>query len=434
MDRGDNGRNGSGKGAPKQLWVLMGTVFVDMVGLLMVLPLLPYYARDFDAGGTAVGLLTSIFAASQLLSAPFWGRFSDKLGRRPIILGGLLCSFTGYLFFGFSQALWMLFATRLMQGMGAGTIGVIQAYVSDSVGRKERSKALGWITAAASAGVMVGPLLGSQASKYLGQGGPGFLAAGLCLVNVVFAWRLLPESSSRKGASQQRSILGSLWEVVRHPSSPTSSMVWIYALAMMAFSAMQAVLALYLLDRFGITEENIGYFYTYVGGVSVVMRAVLLGPILDRLGEAWCMRLGALLMTLGFVAIPLAGTILLFIPATTLIPVGTALLFPTCTSTLTQRAREEEVGQVLGVQQSFRGISGILGPAWAGAVYEVVGEGMAKSMEAPILLGSPLFLGAMVMTLVLVVTLKATDPAEDDAEETGAASSSDARAAESGAT
>jgi len=410
----------------------MGTVFVDMVGLLMVLPLLPYYARDFEAGGLAIGLLTSIFAAAQLLSAPFWGRFSDRYGRRPIILAGLLFSTAGYIFFGLSQALWMLFATRLMQGLGAGTIGVVQAYVSDSVPRKERAKALGWLTAAASAGVMMGPLVGSLTSDLAGPSAPGFFAAALCLLNVGFAWKLLAESSTQKKTVQRSSIVRSMVDVFRHPSSPTSSMVWIYAVAMMAFSAMQAVLALYLMDRFGITERNIGWFYTYVGAVSVVMRAVLLGPILDRVGEARAMRLGAVLMTLGFASIPLAGHIALFLPATTLIPVGTALLFPTCTSLLTQRAPEAEVGQILGVQQSFRGIAGILGPAWAGAVYEFVGERFADALGSPILLGSPLFLGAVFMTLVIFLTLRVRVDEGDD-EGDGEVILVAARAAESAA-
>jgi multidrug resistance protein len=389
------------RGAPKQLWVLMATVFVDMIGLLMVLPLLPYYARDFDAGGLAVGLLTAIFAAAQLLSAPFWGRFSDRYGRRPIILAGLLASAAGYLVFGVAQALWMLFATRLLQGLGAGTIGVVQAYVSDSVEPRERSKAFGWLSAAASAGVMVGPLVGSFSSEYLGPQGPGFFAAGLCLVNVAFAWRLLPEPEKSSSPAAKRSILRSLGDVFAHPALPTSSMIWIYALAMMASSVMQTVLALYLMDRFAITERDIGWFYTYVGGVSVVMRAALLGRILDTFGESRTMRMGALAMALGFFLIPVAPSLLLFVPATTLIPVGTAMLFPTCTSRLTQSAPAGEVGQLLGVQLSFRGIAGILGPAWAGAAYEFVN------------IRSPLLAGGVVMALVFFVTLRVTDQEEE---------------------
>ncbi len=394
-------------GAPKQLWVLMATVFVDMIGMLMILPLLPYYARDFNAGALAVGLLTSTFAAAQFISAPFWGRLSDRYGRRPIILAGLLAAAVSYFCFGFATSLWLLFVTRLMQGFGAGTIGVIQAYVSDSVGPKERAKALGWLTAAASAGVTLGPLIGSRLAADFGQQAPGLFAASLCLLNVGFAWKLLPESSARKVSSRRQSIFRSLFQVLREPDSPTASMIWIYSLTMMAFLAMQAILGLYLIDRFGVTQNNIGYFYTFVGAVSVIMRAVLLGPILDRLGEARAMRLGALSMAMGFLAVPLAPSLLLFVPAMMLIPIGTAMLFPTSISLLTQRAPSEEVGQILGVQQSFRGIAGVLGPAWAGAVFDAIG------------IRSPLFFSAAIMGLVAYLTMRAVSPRQELSDEEG---------------
>ncbi|MDY7092480.1 MAG: MFS transporter [Acidobacteriota bacterium] len=389
-------------GAPKQLWVLMATVFIDMVGALIVLPLLPFYADNYDAGGWVIGLLTSIFAGAQLLSAPFWGRLSDHYGRRPVILGGLVASAFAYVCFGLASSLSMLFVTRLLQGLGAGTIGVIQAYVSDAVPAKERAKALGWLTAAASAGVTIGPLLGSVLAELLGQRGPGLFAAGLCVLNVVFAWRLLKEPTrDEDDGTDRRSVLHSIWEVVRHPSAPVSSLIWVYVLAMMAFMGFTAMMALYLKDRFGITERDIGWFYAYVGVVSVLMRGVALGPILDRLGESRAMRTGAAAMSLGFLFIPMVDRLSLFILASTLIPVGTAMLFPTSTSMLTQRSRRGEVGQTLGVQQAFRGISGILGPAWAGASFQWIH------------LGAPLYISSAIMALVLFVTLIITNPEED---------------------
>lgn len=379
--------------APKQLWVLMAAVFIDMVGALIVLPLLPFYADRYDAGGWLIGLMTSIFAAAQLLSAPFWGRLSDRYGRRPVILAGLVASALAYVCFGLANSLVLLFVTRLLQGFGAGTIGVLQAYVSDAVEPSQRAKAFGWLTAAASAGVSIGPLIGSALSQLLGQRGPGLFAAGLCLLNVAFAWRLLREPPREPHDEERRTVLHAVWEVVRHPRSPVSSLIWVYVLAMMAFMGFTAMMALYLKDRFGITETNIGWFYAYVGVVSVLMRAVALGPILDRIGEVRAMRTGSVAMALGFLAIPSLDRLSLFLLASTLIPVGTALLFPTSTSLLSQRARRSEIGQTLGVQQSFRGISGILGPAWAGAAFQWIG------------LGAPLYLSAGIMAFVTLATL-----------------------------
>jgi multidrug resistance protein len=383
----------AGNGIPRRLLVLMGIVFVDMIGVLMILPLLPYYATDFNASGTEVGLLTSIFAAAQVLSAPIWGRLSDRLGRRPIILFGLIGAAVGYLFFGFADALWMLFATRLFQGVGAGTIGVIQAYVSDSVEAKDRAKALGWLTAAASAGVMLGPIIGSFFSEQFGRSAPGLFAAALCIANLVFALRLLPESSAGP-SGQRRSLLRAMGEVLTHPAAPANWMVWVYSIGMMAFMAMNALMGLYLMEVFSITELQIGWFYTYVGGLSVVMRAALLGPILDRIGEVRAMQVGTTCMAVGLLAAPLVDHVALFLAVVALIPIGTAMFFPASTSILSQRSPKGEVGQMLGVQQSFRGIAGIAGPAWAGVAYDHVSK------------GAPFVIGAMVMAVAVLATLR----------------------------
>src|SRR5436309_6580824 len=182
--------------ALKQLWVLMATVFVDMMGFLIVAPTLPFYTTHLGARPLVVTLIISSFFLAQLLSAPFWGRFSDRYGRRPALLVGLGSSAVAYVLFGLANSIWLYFLFRLVQGAGGGTTGVVQAYVSDSVPPEKRAEALGWISAATSAGVMIGPLLGSLAT-YFGQSGPGFVAAGLCLLNVLSAWKWLPESNRR---------------------------------------------------------------------------------------------------------------------------------------------------------------------------------------------------------------------------------------------
>src|SRR5919108_5419678 len=174
-----------------KLVVLMVTAFVDMVGLLMVLPLLPFYAKALGGSGFIVGVLISSFAIAQLLASPFWGRFSDRYGRRPALLIGLSASAIAYVVFGLAASVWLLFLSRLVQGAGGGTTGVAQAYVADTVQPGDRARALGWLSAATSAGVMVGPVIGSFAAHF-GQAVPGLVAAALCLINVIFAWRWLP--------------------------------------------------------------------------------------------------------------------------------------------------------------------------------------------------------------------------------------------------
>jgi MFS family permease len=372
-------------GTLKQLGVLMATVFVDMIGFLIVQPTLPFYAKALGARPAIVTLVMAAFAFAQLLTAPLWGRLSDRLGRRPMLLCGLMISAVAFALFGLATSIWLLFLFRLVQGAGGGTTGVVQAYVSDSVPPADRAKALGWITAATSAGVMVGPLLGSLAT-YLGRSGPGFVAAGLCLLNVLSAWRWLPESKRREeapapgspAAAPRQPLRRAMLDVMRHPGSPVSALIWIYAVGMMAFMAMNGVLALYLGDAYGVTEKTIGWFYTYVGGVSLVMRALLLGKAVRRFGEIGVTRLGALSLVLGLACIPLPALMGSAMPVrlaalalvVLFVPVGTALLFPATTALVSSRAPRTETGQVMGVQQAFGGVARLLGPVWAGVVFE----------------------------------------------------------------
>lgn len=177
----------------KRLAVLMAVCFVDMLGLMLVAPLMPFYAKRMDAADWLVGPLIAAFAVAQLISSPVWGKFSDRYGRRPAMIIGLSASALAYVVFGFASSLWMLFASRLVQGLGGGTTGVAQAYVADTMAPGERAKALGWISAATSAGVLIGPVIGSVARSF-GTAVPGLVAAGLMLLCVAFAWKWLPES------------------------------------------------------------------------------------------------------------------------------------------------------------------------------------------------------------------------------------------------
>src|SRR5215831_5702068 len=203
---------------PAKLFTLMITAFVDMVGLLMIIPLLPFYVKELGGSGLDVnglhigvgsitGVIVASFTIAQLLSAPMWGRFSDRVGRRPVLLIALGAAGIAYLIFGFAHSLLVLFLSRLVQGAGGGTVGVIQAYVADSTDPKDRARALGWLSATTNLGVAFGPVLGSlaialgkrdiipgHASLQMGQAAPGIMAAALCLINIIFAARYLTES------------------------------------------------------------------------------------------------------------------------------------------------------------------------------------------------------------------------------------------------
>src|SRR5215207_10337889 len=246
---------------PAKLLTLMATAFIDMVGLLMIIPLLPFYVQTFGGSGVTilgihigigiiVGFIIAAFTVAQLLSAPMWGKFSDRVGRRPTLLIALTASAIAYLIFGFAHSLFLLFLSRIVQGAGGGTVGVIQAYVADTTAPQDRARALGWLSATTNLGVALGPVLGSfaitlgkrdllpgPATSQMGHAAPGIIAAALCLVNISFEDRYLTES---RDMSEQAPVEGEvkrssrevIWRVISHSRETPSRLIWIYAIAM----------------------------------------------------------------------------------------------------------------------------------------------------------------------------------------------------------
>lgn len=374
----------------------MITAFIDMVGLLMVLPLLPFYAVDLGGSGMIVGVLVSSFAVAQLISAPLWGRVSDRYGRRPALLIGLAFSAIGFVIFSYAGSILVLLLSRVVQGAGGGTTGVIQAYVADATEPENRARSLGWISAATNLGVAIGPVLGSL-TYGIGREAPGLIAAGLCLLNMLFAWRFLRESHDLTAASTEgfkvRRSREAVMGVVRNSGEPASRLIWIYAISMGAFQGMTAVLSLFLAVRFGATEQNIGYFFMYIGAISVMTRAGILGPTVDRFGEARLSRFGTVLLALGLATIPLAEGYIALALAVALVPLGTAFTFPCITSLLSRVISRHERGLYMGVQQTFGGVARVIGPLWAGWAYDHLG------VSIPFWTGAVLVSGTLLLGL-----------------------------------
>jgi len=377
------------KVASGKLFVLIITNFVDMVGLLMIIPLMPFYAREMGGGGLIVAILMSAFTAAQLLSAPLWGAFSDRYGRRPALLVGLTASCIAYVVFAYANSIWLLLLSRIVQGAGVGTVGVIQAYVADSVEPDQRAKALGWLSAATNVGVAIGPAIGGAALAF-GRSGPGLAAATLCLVNIFFAWKFLRESRDMTEAHEKkpRASRTVIARVVSHPNEPAHRLIWIYAIAMGAFSGLMAILALFLADRFGIGKDQIWVFYTYVGVISVVTRAGILGRMVDQYGEAQLSRIGLVLLATGLATLPLARGYFWLAIAVALIPLGTAFTFPCVTSMLSRVISSRERGLYMGVQQTFGGLARVIVPLWAGFSYDHFGRSVPLFTSALLVLGT----------------------------------------------
>lgn len=384
-----------------KLIILFITAFVDMVGFVIVLPLLPYYAQAFGANALLVGVLISSFSVAQLAVAPLWGRASDRYGRRPMIIAGLTLSAAAYLVFAFAGSVWLLLVSRVVQGMGGGTIGVVQAYVADATPPDQRTKSLGWLSAVTSLGAVVGPAFGSFLDQAGGRSAPGLAAAALATLIAIFAWRYLRESKEPHAAGALHAAPPAtpgrvaLRRVVSHPSEPASRLIWIYAIAIGAFYGTGPTMPLLLSARLGVTEHTVGYFFMYFGAMGVVARAGLLGWALARLGEARLSRLGIVLLASGLFLLSLARGYPVLLTSMTLMPLGTAFLFPCVTGLLSQVVPGADRGLYMGVQQTFGGVSRVVFPVAAGFVMDRFGYGTPFLIAALMVLVTLPLTGAM---------------------------------------
>jgi MFS family permease len=386
---------------PAKLFTLMITAFVDMVGLLMIIPLLPFYVKELGGSGVSIlgwhlgigtmtGVIVTAFTVAQLISAPLWGKFSDRVGRRPTLMIAIGAAGIAYLIFGFATSLWLLFLSRVVQGAGGGTVGVIQAYVADSTDPKDRARALGWLSATTNLGVTLGPVLGSVAillgksdiipgshSLQMGRAAPGIMAAVLCLINLIFAACFLKESRDASehastGVAPRKSR-EAIWRVISHPSEPPSRLILIYAISIGAFQGSFSVLALFLNARFQVTAQTIGYFFMYSGAISVFTRVLLLGRMVDWLGEAKLSRLGLVLLAAGVVGMPLSQNLGTLAIAVALIPLGTAFTFPCVTALLSRVVSQRERGLYMGMQQTYGGVTRAIAPVLYGRAFDSIG-------------------------------------------------------------
>lgn len=385
-------------GSVRKLWVLMFTAFVDMVGALMIIPLIPFYAANFGASGLEIGVIVSVFSVAQLLTAPMWGRVSDRYGRKPALIIGLSASVIAYVVFAFANSVWLLLLSRAIQGAGGGTTGVLQAYVADAVEPRNRAKGLGWLSAATNVGVMLGPAVGSAAT-YLGSYAPGLFAAVLCLLNIMFAVRFLSETHGREAQAMSRRTARSPWRVVasvaERPRLPSSRLIWIYSIAIGFYYGINPSTSLLLMRDFGITTHTIGFFFVYMGALNVLFRVGLLGKVIDSVGEAKSSRLGIASLGAGIALVPLMPNLWLLALVAALLPLGATLTFPAVTGLLSQVVSNTERGVYMGVQQTYGGILKVIGPIVAGQVWDTFGT------TPPFLLAATMVLATLFLAVGL---------------------------------
>ena len=357
-----------------RLTIIFLTIFIDLIGFGIVLPLLPFYATDFGADPLVIGLLVAMHPAMQFLFGPIWGRLSDRIGRRPILLLGLVGSGLSYLLFGLATNLTWLFASRIMQGIAGANIPVAQAYIADSTDLENRTRGMGLVGAAFGLGFIAGPAIGGVLVNF-GYAAPGIFAAVLSLVNAGAAFFYLPESLSPKARASAASdrapgLLSRLKLAVsfgRHPAIGT--LMAIFVLATFVFAAFTTVFPLWIAIKLDYDAQHAGYLMAYLGLLMAIVQGRLIGPMARRFGERRLLVIGTTVLILGYALMPLADTLLILCAVLVLIALGSGLNWPTATSLASQHAPTDRQGGVLGVMQSLSALGRMLGAAWAGWVF-----------------------------------------------------------------
>ncbi len=386
----------SGRG---HLGVLFLAVLVDLVGFGIVLPLLPFYARDFGADGLQVGLLVTVYSAVQFVMAPLWGRVSDRLGRRPVLILGLLGSALAYVVFARADSLAMLFLSRIVGGIGGSTIPVAQAYIADVTPPSRRAGNMGLIGAAFGLGFVIGPALGGFLSEVSpgAPTAPGYTAAALCLVNALAALVFLPESRPRGSAgTTPRFDFRAALDQVRSSRQIRITLVG-YLCITMAFSTLQPTLSLLSSERFAMGTRQAGYLFALLGIVSVIVQGGLVRRLVPRLGERRLLRTSAFPFALGLILVGLSSTTPVMLAGLILIGIGYGGAVPSALGLLSRAAEPERQGAVLGIGQSVGSLARVLGPTMAGALFDVR-------------LAFPYLAGALLIAIATVVTAGLVQP------------------------
>lgn len=360
----------------RQVALVLLAMFIDLVGFGMVIPILPFAAERFGADGFMLGIFVASFSLMQFLFAPVWGMLSDKVGRRPVILIGLLGGSISFLVFGLSTSLLMLFLSRVLSGIfTAATLPSVQAYMADITSDKDRARGFGLLGMAFGLGFVFGPAIGGFLSSH-GFLFPGLFASALSFVNFLGALLWLPETYKPTGVVKKRKLIdiGKLHSALNHPA--VGSLILTFAIVSFAFSNLEATYALYGERVAGLNAQSIGIIFTMVGIIITVVQGGLIGKITNAIGERRPLLIGLAVMSLGyFVVGTFAKDFASLMAMTSLISIGNSLTFPTVNALISINSRKDEQGEVMGINQSAGSLARVVGPIWGGFLFVNVGIG-----------------------------------------------------------
>ncbi len=382
--------------------ILFFIVFIDLIGFGIIIPLLPFYGEFYQASPEMVGLLMATYSFTQFLAAPFWGRLSDRIGRRPVLLVSLAGASAAYVWLGLAESLWTLFAARAVGGAMAGNISAAFAYVADVTTRENRAKGMGMIGAAFGLGFIAGPaiggiLAGSDPVNADFQT-PAFAAAALSVTALIMAIATLKESLSaeiRQRLAQEppKKHLAMFREALGRPV--IGLLLMLTFLATFVFAGLESTFAMWSRRQFGWGPEQNGYLFAFIGLLSALIQGGLIGRLARRFGEARLVVQGAVALAIGILLIPFCTNVVVLVLAMSIAGYGFSVISPSLNSLISLQSSEDEQGGIMGVTRSASTMARFTGPAWAGLLFGVLGRDW------------PYFVGALIMAVVAFLGLRA---------------------------
>jgi len=371
--------------------ILFLIVFVDLVGFGLVIPLLPFYAERFGASPVAMTALFATYSLMSMVTAPLWGRLSDRVGRRPVLMVSMAAAALAYGWLGLATRLWMVFAARAFAGACAGNIAAAQAYIADITTPENRARGMGMIGAAFGLGFIIGPVIGGVvAGSNIATADletPGLIAAGMSLTAFLGVVLLLPESRQAGRELAARSRIAALRAALAIPM--LARLLAVFFLVILAFSGMETTFAWWAIAQFGWGPRPTGFVFFYVGLLSALMQGGLIGPLTRRLGEERLMLGGLALIAVGLLVMPFARALPLLIVALSALAFGMGAMQPSINSLISRRAGSERQGEVMGVAQSVGSLARVVGPLVAGWLFTEFGR------SSPFLWGAALVVAAL---------------------------------------
>jgi len=379
----------------RALAFIFGVAVLDLLGLTLLLPVIPFLVRQYEAGAIYVTLMTVIYAAAQFLAAPLLGRLSDRYGRKPVLLICLFGSAMGYFLFGIGGALWVLLLSRLIDGVTGGNMSIVSAYIADVTPPEERAKNFGLIGMAFGIGFVFGPAIGGALSQ-ISLAAPAFAAGVLSLLAVLAGLVILPESlppdqrATGQITASDINPFASIWTMLRRSS--LGMLLLVFALFTFAFDGINNIAGVFAIDKFAVSPLALSLLFVLVG-VALGAAQGMIGKLTPCFGEKRLAVAGFSVMAVAQVATFLAPAYWLWFPLQAVASVAAGFIYPTMGALIANSVSQDEQGQVNGVSTSLNGLMAALGPLAAGIAYDQVMPG------APYWLGAALFVIAALMLL-----------------------------------